>query len=104
VAPLILSALLIGAAFGIRFKILVLVPAVGAVCAVILGVGLARGYSIFTIVIAIVAVTSSMQIGYLTGTLGVFGRRSLRRYANHPRGAPATLGRDRNREPMRPIY
>ncbi len=83
-APLILSALLIGAAFGIRFKVLVLVPAVAAICAGILVVGLARGYNTFTIAMTILAVTSGLQIGYLSGTLGVFGRQGAKATRSTP--------------------
>jgi hypothetical protein len=62
---LILSMLCIGAALGVRFKVLILVPAIGLAFTVILAGGVARGDSALAILIAAVLVSSGLQIGYL---------------------------------------
>ena len=70
---LILSMLCIGAALGVRFKVLVLVPAIGLAFIAILAGGVARGDSVSTILIAIVLASSCLQIGYLCGILVRYG-------------------------------
>jgi hypothetical protein len=89
-APFVLSALLIGAALGIRFKVLVLLPAVASICTTVLAVRLARGDESFSIAITMIAAASSLQIGYLSGALGVFRQVGLTA-KNPPRGQESWL-------------
>ncbi len=66
---LILLVFLIGAALGMKFKVLILIPAIGfALIAVVAG-GIAYGDSVSAILIAAVLASSSLQIGYLCGTV-----------------------------------
>jgi hypothetical protein len=56
-----------GIALGLRFKVLVLVPAIALAVIFALIVGIARGYSFWSIVLAIVIVGPAIQLGYLAG-------------------------------------
>jgi hypothetical protein len=56
-----------GIALGRRFKVLVLVPAIALAVMCALTVGLARGESFGSIVLAIVIVCLAIQLGYLLG-------------------------------------
>ena len=62
---LILSMLCIGAALGVRFKVLILIPAIGLAFMAIVAGGVARGDSALAILIAAVLASSGLQIGYL---------------------------------------
>jgi uncharacterized membrane protein len=66
-APIFL-AFLIGAVLGMRFKVLILIPAIGLVWIVILAAGIARDDNVSAILIAAVLASSFLQIGYLCGT------------------------------------
>lgn len=59
----------IGAVLGARFKILILVPAIGLGCAAVLAAGIARGDGAMAILVAVVVASSGLQIGYLCGVL-----------------------------------
>ncbi len=67
-APIFL-AFLIGAVLGMRFKVLILIPAIGLAWIVILAAGIARSDSISAILIATVLASTCLQIGYLCGTV-----------------------------------
>jgi hypothetical protein len=60
---------LAGAVLGLRYKVLVLVPAIGLALLVTVVTGSARADGAWAIVAACVAVATVVQIGYLTGTL-----------------------------------
>jgi hypothetical protein len=62
--------LLVGAALGQRFAVLVLVPAVLVTLGVAIGLGIARAQGPGTIVLVTVAAIACLQIGYLLG-LGI---------------------------------
>jgi hypothetical protein len=66
---LILSMLLIGVALGRRFKVFVLVPAVGFAFIISLTGGIAHGDGAPSILIAAVLASSSLQIAYFCGIL-----------------------------------
>jgi hypothetical protein len=57
----------VGIALGLRFKVLVLVPAIASAIIFVLIVGLARGDSFWSIVLATVIVGIALQLGYLVG-------------------------------------
>jgi len=62
--------LLVGAALGQRFTVLVLVPAILVTLGVAIGVGIVRAQGPGTIVLVTVAAIACLQIGYLLG-LGI---------------------------------
>ena len=70
---LILSMLCIGAALGVRFKVLILIPAIGLAFMAILAGGVARGDSALAILIAAVLASSGLQIGYLCSIIARYG-------------------------------
>ena len=65
-ALLVLLSLLTGMVLGLRFKVLVLVPAIACVLVAALGIGIARGAAFWPAVIGLAGV-ASVQIGYLAG-------------------------------------
>jgi hypothetical protein len=58
---------LVGVALGLRFKVLILVPAIGFAAVFALVVGLANGDTFGSILLAIVIVGIAIQFGYLAG-------------------------------------
>ena len=62
----IISAL-VGIALGLRFKVLVLVPAIALATILVLIIGLTRGDSFGSIVLAMVIIGIALQLGYLIG-------------------------------------
>ena len=64
---LTMTAILAGAVLGLRFKILVLVPASVVGSAATLGATIAQGGGLWFLVLALVLVISALQIGYLSG-------------------------------------
>ncbi len=66
------SALFFGGALGLRFKVLVLIPALPLVFVAIAAIGLVDGNSIATIAIAVVVAGFCLQVGYLVGAI-IFG-------------------------------
>jgi hypothetical protein len=88
---LILCCALAGAVLGLRFKVLVLVPAIAlAVLTVVVG-GVARADGAWAIVGAAAAVATVLQIGYLAGTLTRFAIAGARGARRAP--TPALSGR-----------
>lgn len=65
----ILTAVLVGAFLGLRFKVFILVPASALGSAVMLGAGLAQGDSFWSILLTMFVATAAMQIGYLIVTM-----------------------------------
>lgn len=70
---LVLATLLIGAVLGMKFKVLILIPAIGLALAAILIGGVARGDSASTIVITAELAAVCLQIGYLGGIIAFYG-------------------------------
>jgi hypothetical protein len=60
---------LLGAVLGQRFKVLILGPSIafGAVVAIAVGVG--RAEDVWGIVLTVILVSTSLEIGYLSGTI-----------------------------------
>jgi hypothetical protein len=58
---------LIGAALSLRFKVLILPPAIGLTVVGTAGVGIAHGDRIRTVILTIALLAVAMQIGYLFG-------------------------------------
>jgi hypothetical protein len=57
----------VGIALGLRFKVLVLVPAIASAIIFVVIAGLARGDGFRSIVLAMVIVGIAIQLGYLVG-------------------------------------
>jgi len=86
---LILFCALAGAVLGLRFRFLVLVPAIGlAVLTVVVG-GVARADGTWAIVGAAAAVATVLQIGYLAGTVTRFAIAGARTARPRPVPTPA---------------
>jgi len=66
---LILLAFLLGAVLGMRFKVFILIPAIGFTLLAVLLVGAARGDSVSGMLIAAVLASSCLQIGYMFGII-----------------------------------
>jgi hypothetical protein len=66
---LTMTAILIGALLGLRFKVFILLPATVIVLAVTLAAGMAYSGSLWSTLPAMVLATAALQIGYLTATV-----------------------------------
>lgn len=64
---LAIVGVLVGITLGLRFKVFVLVPAIGFAEIFTLMVGLARGERFGSIALAMVIVGAAIQLGYLVG-------------------------------------
>jgi hypothetical protein len=77
-AMIVLLSGCLGLALGLRFKVLVLLPAATAVLAAAACVGMMRGSGVSATAIVVAASETSLQIGYLLGVgilVAVAGRR-----------------------------
>lgn len=66
-STLILAVFLTGALLGIRFKVLVLIPATGFVMIAVVCVGILRSDSASTVFLQAMLVWSCLQMGYVCG-------------------------------------
>ena len=82
---LILLAFLLGAVLGMRFKVFILIPAIGFALIGILAGGIAGGNSVSGTLIAAVLALSCLQIGYLLGNIARYSVALTR--AGRPRKA-----------------
>ena len=60
-------SLLVGAALGQRFRVLVLMPATAILLAFAVGIGVAHAYTVWSIILMVAVTTTSVQIGYVLG-------------------------------------
>jgi len=60
--------ILVGAVFGMRLKVMVLVPATIIVCGLVIAAGLSGGSTIGTMALAAAALAVCLQIGYVSGS------------------------------------
>jgi putative Ca2+/H+ antiporter (TMEM165/GDT1 family) len=72
---LALISFYVGAVLAWRFKVFVLVPTIAVDVIVVAAVGVARGDYVWSIVLAMVLSTISLQLGYLAGAIA-FARPS----------------------------
>ena len=63
---------------GMRFKVLVLVPAIGLALITIVAVGFAGGNSLFAVAIAAALASCCLQLGYVFGAFTRYGLASDR--------------------------
>lgn len=68
-SPLIFSASLVGGLFGLRFKVLIVIPAIGLVSVAALVTGIARGDGAPAVLMAATLAGACVQIGYLCGAV-----------------------------------
>jgi hypothetical protein len=66
---LAMTAMLIGALLGLRFKVLILVPAIVIGSAATLGIGMAHSNSLWFTLLAMVLAITALQMGYLGGAI-----------------------------------
>jgi hypothetical protein len=66
---LALIGFLIGAALGMRFKVLIVIPAIGLALLGTAGVGIARGDSIGSVGLRMVLIATTLQLGYVAGVV-----------------------------------
>jgi hypothetical protein len=64
---LTLTAILAGAVLGLRFKVLVLVPAIAISSAATIGAGIAQNNTAWPVLLGLALVISALQIGYFSG-------------------------------------
>jgi hypothetical protein len=87
---LIASTALTGAALALRFRVLILVPAIGLAGAASIAGGVARGDSASAILTAAVIAAVSLQIGYVCGIVvqhAIAAGRALSSHAMQARSA-----------------
>ena len=88
----VLSIAAIGALLGFRFKVFVLVPAIGLSLVVSCGIGSAHGNSLESIFLAAFSVVGALQVGYLAG-IAIRFRVAKARAGKHPSGNIAVAQR-----------
>jgi hypothetical protein len=88
---LLLLALLIGAVLGMRFKVLVLIPAIGLIVPAIVAAGMIRGESVASLAVIAIVAGSCLQIGYLAGAVTRYATAAARAGRRH--GAAIRLQR-----------
>jgi len=81
---LILLVSLIGAVLGLRFKVLILIPAIGFTIIAAVATGIAGGNGLLAILLAGVLASTCLQIGYLGGILARYSI-TLARAGSSPR-------------------
>ncbi len=86
---LVIISLLAGALLGLRFKVLILVPAIIFTFISTLGLGIGHGDGIWSILLAIVFAVTAVQMGYLGGTFTGFIIPGHRIYTGLPGPAAA---------------
>lgn len=74
---LAITGLLIGALLGLRIKVLILVPATVVYTGAIFWVGLAHHQSVVSVVLATVTAITTLQLGYVCGTIGCCDQQSI---------------------------
>jgi uncharacterized membrane protein len=60
---------LLGAVLGQRFKVLILAPSIAFGAVVAIAVGIGRAEDVWGIVLTVILVSASLEIGYLSGTI-----------------------------------
>ena len=77
-AMLLLLSLLTGAVLGMRFKVLVLVPAMAGALATAIAVEIFRQQGLASMILVSAATVSLLQIGYLAGIVILSGLATAR--------------------------
>ena len=69
VLALVIVSVVVGIVLGLRYKVLILVPAVMFAVIGVITVGAARADSFWSIVLTTVALVTAVQVGYLVGAV-----------------------------------
>ena len=69
ITTLVTTAALIGAILGLRYKVLILVPAFIISSVAIFGTGMARSDNPLSILLTVFLATTALQMGYMAGAL-----------------------------------
>ena len=80
-----MTAVLIGAVLGQRFKVLILAPAIVISLAVILAFAIAHHNNLWSTLLVMALITTALQIGYLGGIVTRFVIAAARVGRNSPR-------------------
>lgn len=84
---LAMVAILVGAVLGLRFKVLILLPAIAVALTAILAAGLASADGLPRMALAAVLTISGLEVGYLFGVTARYltvGRTSLESEQHQP--------------------
>ena len=85
--------LLGGAVLGLRYKVLILLPAATFVLVFVIGVGVARGAGIWRIALDMMVATTALQLGYVGGSAFAAARKRRKlRSAEHITQADVNSG------------
>jgi hypothetical protein len=60
---------LLGAVLGQRFKVLILGPSIAFAAVAAIAIGIGRAEDVWGIVLTVILVSASLEIGYLSGTI-----------------------------------
>jgi len=80
---LLLLAILVGAVLGMRFKVLVLIAAIGLTVPAILAAGIIRGDSVASFAVTAILAGTCLQIGYLAGAVTRYTTAAARAGRRH---------------------
>jgi hypothetical protein len=64
-----ISGTLVGALLGLRFRVMIIVPAIFIAAAIVTASGTARGDGAAAIAVAVIVVAASLQVGYFAGAV-----------------------------------
>lgn len=78
---LAMAALLLGAVLGLRFRVLILLPAAVVAIAITVAADSIEHSSLWTIVVDVVSALASLQMGYLAGAIAGGLSRAAKRSA-----------------------
>jgi hypothetical protein len=84
---------LVGAVLGMRFRVLILIPAIGFAMVVVLAAGIASGASLAAILTAAVLASICLQFGYLGGIGTRYSMALIRAGRSQQRLAPRPIDR-----------
>lgn len=86
---------LAGAVFGLRCKVLVLVPTILIALIIVTAAGLARGHDAWSIMLASALIATVLQLGYLVGVFMRFTMAGARRARPGKVWSPASVSESR---------
>jgi hypothetical protein len=75
---LLLLAVLVGAVLGMRFKVFVLIPAIGLTLPTILAAGMISRESLASFAVTAILAGTCLQIGYLAGAVARYATAAAR--------------------------
>ena len=85
---LMIGGALLGATLGLRFKVLVLLPAISVGALGVGGVAALTGGTVAEALVAIMVLAAALQVGYLGGLAARFAIAAARLPRLRPQGAP----------------